>query len=95
MTSSNAVTVVRRPTRFEGLAGTELARPLPASPIVLQGLQQAIVALNRKMDDLALQTRQPLVVRAEPVRTPEARTVEPEPKPDAKVNRSVLLDIFD
>ena len=63
MSSENSLMMVGRPSRFGRLATTQLARPSPASPMVLQVLMQSIMDLNQKVDALTLSSPRSVVVR--------------------------------
>ena len=98
MSSSNNLMVVNRPRRFERIGTTQLARPAPASPMVLKMLMQSILQLNQKVDAIAVRRSQPLEVRAEESAPIKARQVEINPPARTirqKVDRKGLLDIFD
>ena len=107
MSSENSLMMVGRPSRFGRLATTQLARPSPASPMVLQVLMQSIMDLNQKVDALALSSPRSVVVRdVQPVpeevgpqstalEVRQTRESQPTFQPEVKVNRSRLLDIFD
>ena len=90
--------VVNRPRRFERMSTTQLARPAPASPMVLQMLMQSIVQLNQKVDAIAVRSSQLPEVRAVESAPIEAGQVEVKPPARTtrqEVDRKSLLDIFD
>ena len=107
MSSQNRLTLVKPSSRFERLTTTQLARPSPTSPMVLQMLMQSIMNLDQKVNALALREPRSVVVRDDQPSPKEVgsqsttvtvRPVQEQPptsQREVKIKRSKLLDIFD
>ena len=94
--NGNSLMVVGQPNRF-ARQSVQVARPNPASPMVLQRFMQLLTDLNHKVDTLA--TRPPQVIQVKPV---ESRPVEVKPPaksaakaPEEKVDRKEMRTMFD
>ena len=94
--NGNSLIAVGQPNRF-ARQSVQVARPNPASPMVLQQLMQMLADLNHKVDTLA--ARPPQVVQ---VRQVESRPVEVKPPaksvakaPKEKVDRKEMRTMFD
>ena len=94
---TNNLTVIRKPGNFTNPGTMQLARPAPASPVVLQMLMQSMVNLNQKVDALTLRGSQIPATTSRQTKLVESRDVQTESETHrrTKVNRSSLLDIFD
>jgi hypothetical protein len=90
--SDKSLMVVGQTNRFERQA-TQIARPNPASPLVLQKFMQLLANLNNKVDALA--ARPPQIVQVKPVESKQVEVKPPAAKPEKKVDRKKLRDIFD
>ena len=96
MKNKNNLMVVSRPSGFEKTTPTLVNRPSPASPMVLQMLMQSIMALNQKVDNLAIRNSQPLEVGSNTTAPIEVQQVEVNPPASKQqLDRNRMREIFD
>lgn len=91
--NGNSLMVVGQPNRFTRQPTIQLARPNPASPMVLQRFMQLLADLNHKVDTLA--TRPPQVVQVKPVESRPVEVKPPAKAPEEKVDRKKMRNMFD
>jgi len=104
----NSLAPVTQIQRFVRPPAGPLATTPRASPMTVQALLESMARLNEKLDALAVQTQQSIEPAAQELNRPMAKPVAsrevlpeqsestvPRRRPRVRVNRSILLDIFD
>ncbi|HEG43338.1 MAG TPA: hypothetical protein ENH94_04730 [Phycisphaerales bacterium] len=90
--NSNSLAIAGQTGRFTSQA-MQIARPSPASPLVLQKFMQLLAELNHKVDTLS--TRAPQQVQVRHVESRQVDVESPAKVPEKKFDLKKLKNIFD